>query len=175
MAVTQYIFLASCLLLVTNSLRIPLRRGPALPSRHAGRSLEELNETRVAVHDHQDVGSRQAYYYASVNFGSPPQPTNLLLDLSRAWTWVPVADCGNPCSTASAFDPTLSPTFLSTSTYRQLEFDTGFVTGFVVSDSVSIGNEDDGYVTAPSMTFLLVDYIWGNVGKPYDGTLVRTR
>lgn len=174
MAVTHYIFLASCLLLVTNSLRIPLRRGPALPSRHAGRSLEELNQTTVRAHDSEDVGSRQVYYYASVNFGSPPQPTNLLLDLSRAWTWVPAADCGNPCSTASAFDPTLSPTFRATATYRQLEFDTGFVTGFVVNDTVSIGNENDGYVTAPTMSFLLVDYIWGNVGKPYDGTLVRT-
>ena len=121
-----------------------------------------------------DVGARQTYYYASVSFGTPPQPTNLLLDLSRAWTWVPAASCGNPCSTPSSFDPLLSTSYIATPTYRELDFDTGFVTGFVVNDSVAIGNENDGYVTAPTMTFLLVDYIWGNVGMPFDGSLVLT-
>lgn len=172
MAVTHHFVLAAALFLVASSFHIPMQRGRRALAEHHGRSLEVVNQTEITATDTDDVTPTQKYYYAVVGVGTPAQPVKLLLDTSHAWTWIPSADCGNPCATSGTFDPELSSTFLSTPTYKQLDYQNGITMGYVVSDSVSIGNETTGAIVTPSMQFLLVDYIWGNVDAPFDGTFV---
>ena len=131
-----------------------------------------MNQTSIDSTDTDNVTPRQVFYYGVVNFGSPPQPVNLWFDTTTAWTWVPSSKCGNPCATPGSFNPDVSYTFSETTTYKQLSHRRGIASGYIASDSVSVGNNVTGYLTTPMMTFLLVDYIWGNVGYPFDGVFV---
>lgn len=83
-----------------------------------------------------------AEYFGEVDIGSPPQKFKVIYDTGSSNLWVPSKSCENCKKGGSTYNSGASSTYAKNGQSFALQYGTGSCTGFLSTDTVSIGGAE---------------------------------
>lgn len=114
-----------------------------------------LGDDDVPIHNYQD-----AQFFGPLSVGNPPQSMNVIFDTGSSNLWVPSSTCSN-CGSHPLYKSSQSSTYAKNGTAFKIMYGSGPVSGFLSSDSVTVGD-----VTVKEQTFAEITDVSG-LGMAY--------
>jgi cathepsin D len=155
-AVTLFALLVTLLVLQSNAMRIPLKKGQMkkirngvsaaahLYTKYTGEKPPkhmlqnpEVKGVPVPVTDFADT-----QYYGPISLGTPAQNFLVVFDTGSSNLWVPSEKCSwtdFACDIHSRYDSTKSSTYVANGTSFSIQYGSGSMTGFLSQDVLNFG------------------------------------
>ncbi|KAL3275681.1 hypothetical protein HHI36_020433 [Cryptolaemus montrouzieri] len=137
------IFIVLTGIVLCEIVRVPLNRIHA-----NGRTFEDVNSTiqrnkfkyGLQTPAPEDLTNYvNAQYYGSILIGNPPQNFTVQFDTGSSILWVPSKFCHDQaCSGFNKYDSNKSTTYKKQGSFIAIQYEKGFVSGFLSSDDVMV-------------------------------------
>lgn len=98
---------------------------------------------------------QESLYYIEAELGTPGQEFNLMVDTGSANLWVPSVNCYSmPCWTHNTYDSSQSSTYHANGTFIEIDYESGYCSGFLSEDVMRIAGNVVANVTFAEMDAL---------------------